>query len=50
MTARLWTKELVMFEFAMECHGTRFRHELHKETLFNATQMQLPDDMRGVHD
>ena len=47
-----------MFEVAVECHGTRFRTsdhstvslELLKETLFNATQMQLSDDTRGVHD
>ena len=42
----------------MERHGNRFRTGDHstvsleplKETLFNATQMQLSDDTRGVHD
>ena len=54
---RLCTTELVMFEVAMECHGNRFRTWDHstvileplKETLFNPTKMQLPDDTRGVH-
>ena len=53
----LCTKELVMFEVAMECHGDRFRTsglsmvslEPLKEVLINPTQMHLPDDTRGVH-
>ena len=51
------TKELVMFEVAMECRGNRFRTSDHstvslepfKETDFNSAQVQLPDDTRGVH-
>ena len=48
----LCTTELVMFEFAMEYHGNRFRTRDHstvsldllKETLFNSAQVQLPDN------
>ena len=55
---RLCTKELVMIEVAMECHGNRFRKDDHstvsleplKETLFNAPWMHLSDDTTGVHD
>ena len=51
--AGLCTKELVTFEVAMECHGDRFFTGDHsmanlaplKETLFDQTQMQLPDNM-----
>ena len=47
----LCTKELVMVGVAMECHGNRFRTGDHsmaslaplKETLFDQTQMRLPD-------
>ena len=53
----LRTKELVMFEIAIECHGNRFRTSDHstvslgllEETLFNSVQVQLPDGTRGVH-
>ena len=54
---RLCTEELVMLEVAMEYHGNRFGTGDHltvslvplKETLFNPTQMQLPDVATGVH-
>ena len=54
----LCTKELVMVDVAMECHGDRFRTGDHsmaslaplKETLFDQTQMQLPDNTWRVQD
>ena len=52
-----YTKELAQFDVVIGCHGNRFRtndhstvsREQHNEILFNS-QMQLPDDTRGVHD
>ena len=45
----LCTKELVMFEVAMECYGNRFRTPL-KGKLSDPTQMQLQDNTKRVHD
>ena len=52
------TKDLIMFDVAMEYHGVRFRRSNHpvaslaplEETLFDTTQRHLPDNTRGVND